>query len=286
MGQIRIGVIGGSGLYDMRGLEDVKAHKVNTPFGNPSDEIITGRIEGIGVAFLPRHAKGHKILPSELPSKANIYALKSLGVEWIISIGAVGSMKEEIKPRDFVIPDQIFDRTRARPATFFGDGIVAHVGFANPYCPVLSELLYTCARELGYGVHRGGIYLCIEGPQFSTKAESRIYRQWGVDIIGMTSLPEARLAREAEICYATVALVTDYDVWREAEEVTIEMVLDNLLVNAQHAKDLIRTVVSRIPEVRECECARALTNAIITQKDLIPEAKKKDLGLLIDKYLK
>jgi len=281
-----IGLIGGSGLYEMEGLTDVEEVKVKTPFGEPSDLIVIGTLEGRRVAFLPRHGRGHRITPSELPSRANIYALKSLGVEHIIAVSACGSMKEEIHPLDMVIPDQIFDRTRGRVNTFFGGGIVAHISFDEPFCPDLSALLYQAAGDTGAKVHKGGTFVVIEGPAFSTKAESRIYRQWGVDIIGMTVLPEAKLAREAEICYAVLANVTDYDVWHVSEEpVSVEMLIDNLLKNAEMAKKIIKKVVPHIPQARTCPCPTALKSAIITSKDRIPEKAKKDLGLLIGKYL-
>ncbi|MFQ5886426.1 MAG: S-methyl-5'-thioadenosine phosphorylase [Anaerolineae bacterium] len=286
MARARIGVIGGSGLYEMEGLTDVEEVEVKTPFGEPSDLIVIGTLEGRRVAFLPRHGRGHRIMPTELPSRANIYALKSLGVEHIVAVSACGSMKEEIHPLDMVIPDQIFDRTRGRVNTFFGGGIVAHISFDEPFCPHLSALLYQAARDTGAKVHKGGTFVVIEGPAFSTKAESRIYRGWGVDIIGMTVLPEAKLAREAEICYAVLANVTDYDVWHVSEEpVSVEMLIDNLLKNAEMAKKIIKKVVPHIPEARTCPCATALQNAIITSKDRIPEKAKKDLGLLIGKYL-
>ena len=230
------GIIGGSGLYEMEGLTEVEEVEVETPFGPPSDRYIVGKLLGRPVAFLARHGRGHRLMPSELPFRANIYGLKKLGAEWIISISAVGSMREEIKPLDVVIPDQFFDRTKARISTFFGEGIVAHVGFADPFCPILSEVLYQAGMKAGAVVHRGGTYLCIEGPQFSTRAESRIYRSWGVDVIGMTNLQEAKLAREAELCYATLAMVADYDVWHESEEdVSVEMVVANLRRNAETA---------------------------------------------------
>ncbi len=291
MSQAKIGVIGGTGLYQIEGMEDVEEVKPSTPFGEPSDAIITGKLEGIRVAFLPRHGRGHHISPTELPVRANIYALKSLGVEWIISVSAAGSLKEGIKPMDMVIPDQLIDRTRSRVNTFFGNGIVAHVGFAEPFCPVLSQILYdaTCEASDGTGIkiHRGGTYVVIEGPFFSTKAESHLYRSWGASIIGMTALPEAKLAREAEICYATLATATDYDCWHESEEtVTVEMVVSNLQHNVEMAKRVIRLVASRIPEKRECGCATALENAIITSTDQISEQRKKELALLVGKYLR
>lgn len=293
MEKVTIGVIGGSGLYQMEGLEEIEKRQVNTPFGLPSDDIVIGRLQDKKVAFLPRHKKGHCIMPSEVNSRANIYALKSLGVEQIISVSAVGSLKEEIKPLDIVIPDQLFDRTKSRPHTFFGEGVVGHISFADPYCPVLSKLLFEAGKELDYSIRQGGSYICIEGPQFSTRAESNIYRQWGLDIIGMTNLPEAKLAREAEICYATIALVTDYDVWHEiAADVTIEMVLDNLMKNVEHAKQMIKTVISQIQNTygivdtaRQCPCATALKDGIITSPELIPHTVKERLKLLIDEYL-
>ncbi|MFQ6001436.1 MAG: S-methyl-5'-thioadenosine phosphorylase [Anaerolineae bacterium] len=286
MAKARIGIIGGSGLYEMEGLTDVEEVKVRTPFGEPSDLIVIGTLEGRRVAFLPRHGRGHRIMPTELPSRANIYALKSLGVEHIIAVSACGSMKEEIHPLDMVIPDQIFDRTRGRINTFFGRGVVAHVSFDEPFCPDLSALLYQAAEDTGAKVHKGGTFVVIEGPAFSTKAESRIYRGWGVDIIGMTVLPEAKLAREAEICYAVLANVTDYDVWHVSEEpVSVEMLIDNLLKNAEMAKKIIKKVVPHISQTRPCPCPTALKNAIITSKERIPEKAKKDLELLIGKDL-
>ena len=282
----RVAVIGGSGFYDFPDLEDRREVDVETPFGRPSDAIVTGRLGGRPVAFLPRHGRGHRLSPSELPARANVYALKSLGVERIISVSACGSMKEAIAPRDVVIPDQIFDRTRARPSTFFEDGIVAHVGFAEPFCAGLSDVLHQAALQSGVRVHARGTYVCIEGPQFSTRAESRIYRQWGVDVIGMTVLPEAKLAREAEICYATLAFATDYDVWHETEEpVTVEMVVRVLLANVEAGRRIIRHALPRLPAERACPCATALENAIITQREAIaPEARAR-LGLLVEKYL-
>lgn len=286
MTEARIGVIGGSGVYEMEGLIDVEEVRVKTPFGEPSDLIVIGTLQGQKVAFLPRHGRGHRIMPSELPSRANIYALKSLAVEHIIAVSACGSMKEEIHPLDMVIPDQIFDRTRGRINTFFGGGVVAHVSFDKPFCPNLSALLCQAAEDTGAKVHKGGTFVVMEGPAFSTKAESRIYRGWGVEIIGMTVLPEAKLAREAEICYAVLANVTDYDVWNVSEEpVSVEMLIDNLLKNAEMAKKIIKKAVPHIPEARTCPCPTALESAIITSKDRIPEKAKKDLGLLIGKYL-
>ncbi|HLC30473.1 MAG TPA: S-methyl-5'-thioadenosine phosphorylase [Dehalococcoidia bacterium] len=286
MPQASIGVIGGSGLYRMEGMTDVEEVRIKTPFGDPSDAITIGTLGSTRVAFLPRHGVGHRITPSELPAQANIYALKSLGVEWIISVSAVGSLKEEVQPLDLLIPDQLIDRTRSRDNTFFGKGLVAHVGFADPFCPVLSYLLYQAAREVGATVHKGGTYLVMEGPLFSTRAESNLYRSWGASVIGMTALPEAKLAREAEICYATLACATDYDSWHETEEdVTIEIVISNLLKNVETSKSIVRRVLDKMPSKRECVCVNALENAIITSRDLIPEQMKKDLALLIGKYV-
>jgi 5'-methylthioadenosine phosphorylase len=284
-----LGIIGGSGVYDMEALKDCSEVHVTTPFGDPSDAIVVGTLADLRVAFLPRHGRGHRIMPTEVNSRANIYALKSLGVEYIVSISACGSMRQDYAPRDIVIPDQLFDRTKFRPSTFFGNGLVAHISFDEPYCPVLSELVYEAVQTTGATVHKGGTFLVIEGPQFSTKGESRIYRQWGVDIIGMTALPEAKLAREAEICYAAMAHVTDYDVWHEtAAPVTVAMLIDNLRANAAITK---QAVVHLAPLVakrkgRTCKCASALSTAIITPLDRIPAAIKRDLGLLVDKYLK
>jgi len=287
MAEAKIGVIGGSGLYEIEGMTDIEEVKPITPFGDPSDAIVLGSLEGVRIAFLPRHGKGHRISPTELPVRANIYALKSLGVEWVISVSAAGSLKEEVHPLDLVIPDQIIDRTKSRVNTFFGRGLVAHVGFAEPFCPILSDVLYQVAKEIGMRVHKGGTYICMEGPLFSTKAESHLYRSWGASVIGMTALPEAKLAREAELCYATLAFATDYDCWHEAEEiVTIEMVISNLLKNVDTAKQIIRVAATRIPEERDCPCATALANAIVTAPHLIPAEIKRDLALLIGKYVR
>jgi 5'-methylthioadenosine phosphorylase len=287
MDKVRIGIIGGSGVYQMEALTDVEEVRVSTPFGDPSDAITVGTLAGQRIAFLPRHGVGHRIMPTEVNSRANIYALKSLGVERIISVTACGSMKEEFAPRHIVIPDQIFDNTKERGNyTFFGNGLVVHIGLAEPFCAELSRLIYEAVKATGATVHMGGTFITIEGPRFSTKGESRIYRQWGVDIIGMTAAPEAALAREAEICYAAMAHVTDYDVWHETEEpVTVAMLIENLMANAALTKKAIQHLVSTIPQERACECATALSNAIITQRDLIPEKVKKDLDLLIGKYL-
>ncbi len=286
MEPVKLGVIGGSGVYDMETLTDIEQVKPQTPFGEPSDAIVVGMLSGQRVAFLPRHGHGHRISPTEVNSRANIFALKSLGVERIISISACGSLREDYAPRHIVIPDQLFDRTRERSLSFFGGGLVVHISFAEPFCPDLSQLLYKAATAAGATVHKGGAFVTIEGPRFSTKAESNVFRQWGMDIIGMTAVPEAQLAREAEICYATMAHVTDYDVWHETEEtVTVEAVVKNLLANAEVAKQAIQNLVPMLPEKRTCACQHALREAIITNPDAIPEQVKKDLGLLIGKYL-
>ena len=284
--EAKVGIIGGSGLYRMDGLSDSRELELDTPFGSPSDSVIVGVLEGVKVAFLPRHGKGHHVMPTQMPAKANIYALKALGVEMIISVSAVGSLKEELKPLDIVIPDQLIDRTRQRSSTFFGDGIVAHVGFADPFCPVLSGVIFRSAQGTGATVHRGGTYVVMEGPAFSTRAESFLYRSWGGDIIGMTALPEAKLAREAEICYATLACVTDYDCWHESEEdVTVEMVVANLSKNVSTSKEALRTILSEIPQRRECPCAAALKDSIITSPDRVPSEIKERLQPIVGKYL-
>jgi 5'-methylthioadenosine phosphorylase len=281
-----VGVIGGSGLYEMEGLEHVETLSLTTPFGAPSDSFVVGRLEGVKVAFLPRHGKGHRISPSSLNFRANIYGMKMLGVQSIIAVSAVGSMKESIHPGHMVIPDQFIDRTTGRISTFFNDGIVGHVSFADPVCPILSQILFESGKKVGATVHKGGTYLCIEGPQFSTRAESKLYRSWGVDIIGMTNLPEAKLAREAEICYATIAFATDYDCWHEtAGDVSIGDVLRILAESTKIAKSAIRLAVKQIPEKRECVCSDALKYAVITGKKSIPEKTKKDLELIIGKYI-
>jgi len=280
-----LGFIGGSGLYDMEGLANRREIDVDTPFGKPSDLIVTGELEGVAVAFLPRHGRGHRISPSELPVRANIYALKQLGVQSVVSISAVGSLKQELKPLDLVVPDQIIDRTRERPSTFFGDGLVAHVGFADPFCATLRKQAVQAASG-ETDVHDGGTYVVMEGPQFSTRAESEMHRSWGASVIGMTALPEAKLAREAEMCYVTLAFVTDYDVWHEAEEdVSVELVVQNLMQNVRTAQTIVRRMASTTNEPVSCGCGKALENAIITSRDLIPPATRKRLGLLVDKYL-
>jgi 5'-methylthioadenosine phosphorylase len=286
MPQAKIGVIGGTGLYDVKGLTEVEEVDIDTPFGKPSDTIIVGKLEGVGVAFVPRHGQGHRIIPSEVPSRANIYSLKSLGVESIIAINSVGSLKKEIRRGDLVIPDQLIDRTKSRINTFFGDGIVAHISFAEPFCPSLRRLLYDMAGEVGANAHPTGTYMVMEGPAFSTKAESCLHRSWGADVIGMTALPEAKLAREAEICYAIVACVTDYDVWHETEEsVSVEVVLRILQQNIDISKKIIKTTVSKIASTRGCGCATALRGAIVTAPDAISPEQKKKLELLIGKYI-
>jgi len=286
MFDVKIGIIGGTGLYEMEGLKKRETVTMSTPFGSPSDNYLVGELNGINVAFLPRHGIGHRILPHELNFRANIFGFKKLGVERIISVSAVGSMKEHIAPLHMVLPDQFFDRTRKRIDTFFGSGIAAHVSFSQPICFQLREIMHTKIQELGFPVHNGGIYLCIEGPQFSTKAESHIYRSWKVDVIGMTNLQEAKLAREAEICYVTIALVTDYDCWKEEEDnLSIEMIIDNLNKNTENVKRVIGETIPEISTIeRTCPCCSALKNAIVTQADMIPDKVKKDLSIITGKY--
>jgi 5'-methylthioadenosine phosphorylase len=287
MKKATIGIIGGSGLYAMGGLQGTRSVKMKTPFGVPSDHYILGNLEGFSVAFLSRHGKGHRIAPSEINFRANIYGMKELGVERILSVSAVGSMKEEIHPGEIMIPDQFYDHTRRRLGTFFGDGIVGHVSFAEPICAELANATHRAAETEGARVHRGGTYLCIEGPQFSSKAESQIYRQWGVDVIGMTNVTEAKLAREAEICYTTLALVTDYDCWHHAEEdVTVEAVIAILRNNVELAKKVIRQALKQIPERRTCPCADALKNAIITSPEAISQRVIRKLKPIVGKYVK
>jgi 5'-methylthioadenosine phosphorylase len=286
MTRANIGIIGGSGLYEIEGLTDIEEVDVSTPFGEPSDRIVVGTLQGKRVAFLPRHGRGHRILPGEVNARANVYALKSLGVERIISVSACGSMKEAIAPLDIVIPDQIIDRTKGRDSTFFGHGLAVHISFAEPFCPELGDILYAAAKKVGAKVHKGGTYVCIEGPRFSSKAESKMHRLWDVEIIGMTAMPEAVLAREAEICYATIAMSTDYDVWHETEApVTAEMVVQNLLRNVETAKSILREALPLIGPERDCECATALSVAIQTARDRIPGRIKQELCLLVGKYL-
>jgi 5'-methylthioadenosine phosphorylase len=271
-------------------MTDVEEVAVETPFGNPSDVITVGKVEGVSMAFLPRHGRGHRLSPTEIPVRANMWALKSLGVEWVVSVSAVGSLREHIAPRDLIIPDQLFDRTKSRVNSFFEGGLVVHVTFADPFCSMLSKLLLESAGELGdVKVHEGGTYVCMEGPLFSTRAESHVYRSWGMDIIGMTALPEAKLAREAELCYATIACATDYDSWHESKEpVTVEMVIGNLSANVANAQRILRSVAKKIPADRSantCECPSALANAILTDRSKIPGEIKEKYGLLIGKYL-
>ncbi len=280
-----IGIIGGSGLYELDGLEAVRWLRVRTPFGDPSDAYCVGRFAGRRVVFLPRHGRGHRLMPSELNFRANIWGLKKLGAEWVVSVSAVGSMREELRPLDLVIPDQFFDATKRRVSTFFGGGIVGHVGMADPTCPELAARLHEAAVAAGARVHRGGTYLCIEGPQFSSKAESRIYRSWGVDVIGMTNMPEAKLAREAELCYVTLALVTDYDVWHETEAaVNVETVIANLLKGVATAREVLRRLIPAVSHPRTCPCPSLLKDAVITAPAAFPARTRKALNLLIGKY--
>ena len=283
---ITIGIIGGSGLYDMAELTDREERSITTPFGEPSAPYVIGTLRGKRVAFLARHGAGHRFTPSELNYRANIYGFKTLGVEFILSASAVGSLKEDYKPMDLLIPDQFLDRTRGRISTFFGGGLVAHVGFAHPFCALLSDIAFRSAQAAGAIVHKGGTYVCMEGPQFSTLAESRLYRSWGMDIIGMTNLQEAKLAREAEICYSTIALVTDYDCWHPShDEVTVDMIVANLVQNAKTAQQVIAGAVDALPFQRTCECATALQHAIITRPEAVSPDAKLRLAPLVGKYL-
>lgn len=286
MQKAEIGIIGGSGLYAMPGLTSVREERVETPFGDPSDAFVLGELEGRKVAFLARHGRGHKLLPSELNFRANIYAMKKLGVERIVSVSAVGSLKEEHKPTDFVIPDQFIDRTFQRISTFFGDGLVAHVAFGDPVCATIGKAIADGCRSEGVVGKRGGTYVCMEGPQFSTRAESNLYRSWGADVIGMTNLQEAKLAREAEICYATVAMVTDYDCWHEGhDDVSVEQILAVLHENAANAGKVVKAAVAAMPRERNCGCASALKHAILTDPAVIPAETRGRLDLLVGKYL-
>ena len=283
---IPIGILGGSGLYNMAELTDRDEVTVSTPFGNPSGPYVTGTLNGRKVAFLARHGAGHRLLPSELNFRANMYGFKVLGVEWLLSASAVGSLQERYRPLDLVVPDQFFDRTRGRISTFFGRGLAVHVSFAHPVCATLSGLACDSAKIVGATVHRGGTYVCMEGPQFSTLSESNLYRSWGMDVIGMTNLQEAKLAREAEICYATLALVTDYDCWHEGHDsVSVEMVVANLSKNALMAQRVVSETVSHLPVPRTCECATALASAIITRPETIPEQTKEELAPIVGKYV-
>ncbi len=282
----QIGIIGGSGLYSMPGFEAAEEVAVETPWGPPSDSLIAGRLAGNDVAFLSRHGRGHRLSPSEINYRANIYAMKAAGVERIISLSAVGSLKAEHRPLDFVLPDQFFDRTRQRHSTFFGEGLVAHISFAHPVCPELSAVVHEACTSVGVIAKKGGTYLCIEGPAFSTVAESNVYRTWGMDVVGMTNLQEAKLAREAEICYVTVAMVTDYDCWHpDHDAVTVNQIISNLTKNAARAAEVVATAVARMPAARGCSCGSALEHAIITDRGRIPEATRQKLRLLVGKYL-
>ncbi len=286
MQEAEIGIIGGSGLYAMPGLTETREVSVTTPFGDPSDVFVLGKLEGRKVVFLARHGRGHRLLPSELNFRANIYAMKKLGVERILSVSAVGSLKEEHKPTDFVVPDQFIDRTFHRISTFFGEGIVGHVAFGDPVCATVSRAILSGCKSAEVVGKAGGTYVCMEGPQFSTRAESNLYRSWGADVIGMTNLQEAKLAREAEICYATMAMVTDYDCWREGhDDVTVEQIVAVLHQNAENASKVVRAAVAAMPAERTCACASALKYAILTQPDAIPQATREKLDLMIGKYL-
>lgn len=281
-----VGIIGGSGFYDMQGLSDVEEIAASTPYGDPSDLITLGTLEGTRIAFLPRHGRGHRLLPSELPQRANIYALKHLGVERIIAVSAVGSLQPDVRPLDMVIPDQIIDRTKNRPSSFFGEGIVGHVGFANPFCPALSRLVAVSSGDAGVTVHDGGTCVVMEGPAFSTRAESVLYQSWGAKVIGMTALPEAKLAREAEICYAVLACVTDYDCWHDVEEsVSADLILQNLLRNAEVSKQIVQAVVRQLPARRDCDCQNALSKALITQPDQVPDSVRARMRPIFGRYL-
>ncbi len=281
-----VGVIGGSGLYEMDGLAQVERLRVSTPFGEPSDEIVAGFVGATRMLFLPRHGRGHRLLPSEINYRANLYALKKLGAEWVIGVASVGSLKEEIAPGHLVVPDQLIDRTFHRPSTFFGNGVVAHVAFADPFCPHLSQALVDAARACGATVHAGGTYVCMEGPQFSTRAESHLYRSWGASVIGMTNLQEAKLAREAEICFATLALATDYDCWRASEaDVVIEEILRIMHENVALARRVVAATAPQVRTPRTCACATALASAIITDRGQIPAKTRRDLEAIAGKYL-
>jgi len=280
-----IGIIGGSGLYSMPGFEAAEEMVIMTPFGDPSDNYVLGKLAGKPVAFLTRHGRGHRLSPSELNFRANIYGMKSLGVERIISLSAVGSLKEDHRPLDFVIPDQFFDRTRGRISTFFGEGLVAHISFADPICPQLADVVAAACNSAGVNTKKGGTYLCMEGPAFSTKAESNVYRSWGMDVIGMTNLQEAKLAREAEICYVTVAMVTDYDCWHpQHDAVTVTDIIGNLMKNAENACAVVAAAVAAMPSARTCKCGSALKHAILTDKAAVPAATRQKLGIFVDKY--
>ena len=287
MAKAEIGIIGGSGLYNLPGLDRVREVRVTTPFGRPSDAYVVGELEGRRIAFLSRHGRGHVLMPSEINFRANIYGMKKLGVEHLISLSAVGSLREDFKPTDMVLPSQFFDRTKGRVSTFFGEGLVAHISFDKPVCPRLVDVLAAACAEHQLTCHRGGTYVCMEGPAFSTLAESNAYRAWGMDLIGMTNLPEAKLAREAEICYATLAMVTDYDCWHpQHDSVTVDLVIEYLNRNVENAQKIVRAAVGRLPRERDCKCASALAHAILTDPKRIPVRTRKKLALLVGKYLK
>ena len=284
--QATIGIIGGSGLYAMNGLTELREMRIKTPFGDPSDAIVLGSLEGKRVAFLARHGRGHRILPGEINYRANIYAMKLMGVERIISVSAVGSLKEDLRPGEFLVPDQFFDRTKNRASTFFGEGIVAHVAFAHPTCGQMSGILADACVHEAIKVHRRGTYICIEGPQFSTLAEAQVHRQLGFEVIGMTNVTEARLAREAEICYATIAMITDYDCWHpEHESVTASQIIATLVQNAENAQKVLRTSVREMPASRGCKCGSALSHALVTDLKIVPTATKRRLAAIIGKYI-
>jgi 5'-methylthioadenosine phosphorylase len=284
--QAKIGVIGGTGLYQIEGMANIREISLDTPFGKPSDSLITGELNGMGIAFLPRHGRGHSILPGEIPYRANIYALKSMGVEHILAVNSCGSFKEEIRPGDLLIPDQVIDRTQGRITTFFGDGVVAHVSIANPFCPELNGILISSAREAGTVIHPQGTYICIEGPAFSTSAESRLYKSWGADVIGMTIFPEAKLAREAEICYTSICCVTDYDSWKEkGEPVTADVIISILRRNVDISKKIIKLALGKMPTIRGCECALSLKSAIVSIPAAMTNEQKQKFDLLIGKYI-
>jgi len=287
MNEAEIGIIGGSGLYDMPGLEEKRELRVDTPFGEPSDAYVVGTLAGRKVAFLARHGRGHRLMPTELNFRANIFGFKKLGVQWILSASAVGSLREDHKPMDFVLPDQFLDRTRQRVSTFFGDGVVAHIAFADPVCSSLGDVVEKAAQKIGFPIKRGGTYVCMEGPAFSTRAESNLYRSWGMDLIGMTNLQEAKLAREAEICYVTIAMVTDYDCWHEGkEDVNVKMLIGYLQKNSENAKGLIAETIGSVPRNPGCSCHKALEGAIITDPDAMSEEAKRRLHPIIAKYVR
>ena len=286
MRNVSVGVIGGTGLYDFEGIYDLEEINVGTPFGDPSDIIVIGKMNGLDIAFLPRHGRGHRILPNDIPYKANIYALKSIGVQRIIAINSVGSLKEEIEPGSIVIPDQVIDCTKGRPSTFFGNGIVAHVSFSDPFCSELRRILYKTCIEAGTHVHKGGIFIAMEGPSFSSRAESNLYRSWGADIIGMTILPEAKLAREAEICYASIACVTDYDCWKDhTDSVTADIILEHMKNNIEVTKKIIKIAVMKLPSIIDCICSTALKTSLVTHSKYIPPSQKEKLKMIIGKYI-